>query len=79
MKVCTAEINLTSFIGRGVVTESMDLKGDAQAFEFEILLEEGTAESKVGEDSDDDEEESEPAVRIVEILKENPPNADLIK
>ena len=43
-KVCTVEVNLTQFIGRGLVKEAVQLKGDGKVFEFEVLIEEGTAD-----------------------------------
>ena len=47
-----------------------------------MVVEESSAMAKVGEDSDDEEEGAEETpdnVKIVEVLKELPPNQDLIK
>jgi len=60
IKITTAQINLTNFIGRGLVNDSHKFtKGiDAKVLEFEVLVEEGGSEyaGKQEEESSDEEE-----------------------
>ena len=56
VKLCTAFLNMSVFVNRGLQRVALKLSGDAVMLKFEIILEESSAAQKDNGDSDAEEE-----------------------